>query len=274
MAERNADPAASMLLLRTIVSSSLDPGYRSAAERKQPQRGFLSNALTVLALAALTWAATVAAVNLRQEGVDAGSASVGLAARVEESAVQVEALQQENMDLGARVEAVEGQLGVPAAVAPALKLASAGQRVTGPGLVVTVSDGSGGARQGPGVVEDSDLRLVMNALWSAGAEGMALDGNRIGAETSVRTAGTAILVNLTPVTTPYQIEAIGDPGTLGRALKEGPLADQIRQLEKSAGISVDVTRAEKLTLPAVSLPVPEAAEFTLNNDPAQTGGTS
>ena len=69
------------------------------------------------------------------------------------------------------------------------------------------------ARGGPrGRVQDGDLQLVVNALWAAGAEAVSINGQRLGPTTAIRFAGEAVLVDFRPVTSPYEISAIGDPG--------------------------------------------------------------
>ena len=51
--------------------------------------------------------------------------------------------------------------------------------------------------------------MVVNAMWGAGAEAVSINGQRIGPTTFVRTAGSVILVNITPVSSPYVVSAIG-----------------------------------------------------------------
>src|SRR5699024_3014524 len=101
----------------------------------------------------------------------------------------------------------------------ALALPAADSAVIGPGLTVTVTDpGVGrnltdvskqrvaGSRQ---IILDRDLQLVVNSLWSAGAEAIAVDDVRMGPNVTIRQAGGAILVDNTPVSSPYTILAIG-----------------------------------------------------------------
>ena len=59
-----------------------------------------------------------------------------------------------------------------------------------------------------------DLQNVANALWAAGAEAIAINGQRLTATSTIRAAGNAILVDFRPVTSPYEVSAIG-PGRYG-----------------------------------------------------------
>jgi uncharacterized protein YlxW (UPF0749 family) len=58
-------------------------------------------------------------------------------------------------------------------------------------------------------IHDSDLQLVVNALFAAGAEAVALNDNRIVATSPIRDAGGTIVVNFRPLTPPYRVVGIG-----------------------------------------------------------------
>lgn len=46
------------------------------------------------------------------------------------------------------------------------------------------------------VVTDSDLQVLVSLLWQSGAEAIAINGYRLGVQTSIRTAGTTILIGV------------------------------------------------------------------------------
>jgi uncharacterized protein YlxW (UPF0749 family) len=150
---------------------------------------------------------------------------------------------------------------------------SAAVRVTGPGLLVTLAnadpkadeDPVGGATEddGRGRVRDGDLQLVVNALWSAGAEAVSINGQRLGPLTAIRFAGEAVLVDFKPVTNPYEITAIGDPDTLAGRFLASPEVNALAVISETYGLRFDYARKDELTLPAASTPelriaVPEA----------------
>ena len=58
-------------------------------------------------------------------------------------------------------------------------------------------------------IHDTDLQLVVNALWSAGAEAVAINDSRLVATTPIRSAGGTIIVNFRPLSPPYRVSAIG-----------------------------------------------------------------
>lgn len=58
-------------------------------------------------------------------------------------------------------------------------------------------------------IRDTDLQLVVNALFAAGAEAIAVNGSRLVATTPIRSAGDTIVVNFRPLNPPYTVTAIG-----------------------------------------------------------------
>lgn len=59
------------------------------------------------------------------------------------------------------------------------------------------------------LIHDSDLQLVVNALFAAGAEAVSVNDNRIVATSPIRAAGATIIVNFRPLTAPYRVVGIG-----------------------------------------------------------------
>lgn len=58
-------------------------------------------------------------------------------------------------------------------------------------------------------IHDTDLQLVVNALFDAGAEAIAVNDSRLVATTPIRAAGDTIVVNFRPLSPPFRISAIG-----------------------------------------------------------------
>jgi uncharacterized protein YlxW (UPF0749 family) len=94
--------------------------------------------------------------------------------------------------------------------------------VQGPGIVMTLEDSTLRTEAGPNaepfLVHDYDLWPVLNELRSAGAEAISVNGQRVIGSTAIRCAGAILQVNGVPVTSPFEIRAIGDPKTLAGAL--------------------------------------------------------
>ena len=64
------------------------------------------------------------------------------------------------------------------------------------------------------LVRDSDLALLTDALWAAGAEAISVNGERLTVLSSFRNVGIGVLVNSRPVTPPYVFDVVGNPDTL------------------------------------------------------------
>lgn len=101
----------------------------------------------------------------------------------------------------------------------------------GPGLVVTLNDAQRDAEgrfprdASPDdlVVHQQDIQAVLNALWSAGAEGVQMQDQRIIATSAPRCVGNTLLLNGRTYSPPYVISAIGDAQAMQDALAAAPL---------------------------------------------------
>jgi uncharacterized protein YlxW (UPF0749 family) len=134
----------------------------------------------------------------------------------------------------------------------ALFAAQAGaSAVHGRGLRVKVSDADKIPDDAKDVsayrISDADLQLLVNALWSAGAEAVSLNGNRVVATTSIRAAGDTIVVNFRPLSPPYRLEAIGaDAKRFGAS----DIAVRMRRWHTLFGLGFSTSGVERLTVPA------------------------
>jgi len=136
--------------------------------------------------------------------------------------------------------------------------------VSGSGVTVTVTDvlasaapAAGGRPQGlpegAGEVTDRELQEVVNALWVAGARAISVGGVRLGPQTAIRTAGQTILVDFTPLQSPYVIGAIGGAAFVAAAPKLPALA-ALESGPVGTHPNVAVRSAKALHLAAVSGP--------------------
>ena len=109
--------------------------------------------------------------------------------------------------------------------------------VHGPGLVVTLQDAQRDANgrfprdASPDdlVVHQQDIQAVLNALWSAGAEAIQMQDQRIIATSVPRCVGNTLLLNGRTYSPPYTITAIGNAPAMQAALAAAPLVTLYKQ---------------------------------------------
>lgn len=121
----------------------------------------------------------------------------------------------------------------------------------GPGVKVLMDDSDRPTRPGENpnhfIIHDQDVLRMINDLRAAGAEGLAINGQRLVATSEIRCAGPIITVNGIPTPMPVEITAVGDPDTLARGLGSNTgFLTELRQW----GIRVEVRTETELTLPA------------------------
>lgn len=126
--------------------------------------------------------------------------------------------------------------------------------VKGPGVEVILDDSK--RRPAPGedpyfyIVHDVDLSQLTNELWAIGAEAIAINDERIVANSAVRCVGPTILINTRRISPPYHVKAIGDPDSLYGGLKmRGGFVDAL-SVSRSHGVTLEIAREDTVELPA------------------------
>lgn len=203
----------------------------------------------------------------RRQGQAQAPQQARLVQLVENEQAEVASLQASAARLDRQLAAVERRrvqssaVSQQAAAELAGLVASAGESaMRGPGLVVTLDDAStvpaGTSDADAYRIHDSDLQLVVNALFAAGAEAVAVNGNRISELTSIRAAGQTIVVDLTPLQPPYRVTAIG---AREKAFTSSAIARRFAAWTTEFGLGFDVGSRPALTVPAFVLQAPLSA---------------
>jgi len=251
--------------LTELFRNPLDPGYADAAARRardgEPPaaRRRVRSGVFTLTMAALGFLLVLAYQQTIAEQPAASSARSTLVTQVQNRRAETGTLQEQADRLRTEVAALrERELG-GAAVAQLTELeATAGLApVRGSGARITVRDGPTpvdpvtGQQNTQALVKDTDLQLACNALWSAGAEAIAINGQRLTATSTIRQAGEAILVDFRPVTTPYEVVAIG-PDSLAKDFRDGYAGRFFKELSARYGMGFDASVAKNVTLDAAT----------------------
>lgn len=265
-------------LLDDAVRDALDPAYvRAAAHRRAAGEPASGRVRPWLLLPALLGAGLLVALAAHRQAVEAPVASrtraalaadvarrsdadAALARRLDElrrgnATLREQALRssREGARLTAELRALEAAVGLSA--------------VRGPGLAVRLADAAAPPTPPPGRppeagrVLDRDLQEVVNALWASGAEAVAVGDVRLTSTTAIRTAGQTILVDFRPLTSPYTVVALGEPGRLQRGLAAAPVARRLRALRDAYRVGFTTSRLGEATLPAATVTVPRQARW-------------
>lgn len=135
-----------------------------------------------------------------------------------------------------------------------LELAAGLTAVQGAGITITLGDSpTVPPNKNPNdyIIHDTDIRLLVNALWLAGAEAISVNGQRLVSSSAIRCAGTTVLVNSTRLATPYVIKAVGKPDVLSEALKEDKEAWRLlNDYAKAYNLLANVEQKIEVLIPA------------------------
>jgi uncharacterized protein YlxW (UPF0749 family) len=126
--------------------------------------------------------------------------------------------------------------------------------VHGPGILVVLDDSR--ARIPPGVdsnlyiVHEYDLRDVVNVLWLAGSEAIAINDERLVGSSSVYCLGSTVIVNDTRLSPPYTIRAIGNPRIQQDYLRNPSYLTGLKEKQRLHGLRFQIESASDVALPA------------------------
>ncbi len=131
------------------------------------------------------------------------------------------------------------------------------EKLRGPGVVVLLDD-SNMAATAPGseadwyIVHEYHLRDVVNLLWNADAEAIAINDERLVNTTSIYCVGSTIMVNDTRLSPPYQVRAIGERSQIESLLENPAYLTDLRQRVKAYGVQLKVSWSNAVDIPAYS----------------------
>jgi uncharacterized protein YlxW (UPF0749 family) len=263
MAETSTDPRPehTMPLLALITQRSLDADYEHVAARRRASgaeeepRHPLPRRTAAVVLLVFGLLVTVAAVQTSRNASVNDASRANLIDQVNLRRASLADLQRElsreqtrglslrsrlttlstsERALQARLQRLEGRTGFGA--------------VRGPGIQATVANAPDAA--GTELIRDSDLALLTDALWAAGAEAISVNGERLTVLSAFRNVGVGVLVNSQPLTPPYTFSVVGDPDTLPANLLSSSVGGQWYALKDSLGLRFDVKDGGTMTLPA------------------------
>jgi uncharacterized protein YlxW (UPF0749 family) len=247
MVEPDAPQQAEGLLDR-IAETALDDDYYVVRTGEDgPSREF-NTVLTAVVLAVFALLVTMAALQTRSDRPATQRERSTLISDVQERKerqasreVAVEKLRTEVETLSASVDRFD-----PAFAS--LQVQTAADGATGPGVRVVVSHSNRGNVDG--IISDDDLGVLVNGLWYAGAEAIAINGQRIGTLSAIHTANGVINVNYKDVAPPYTVVAIGASDSLEQRFQDNAAGRYWAARQKNAGVQFGMSPSKDLTVPA------------------------
>jgi uncharacterized protein YlxW (UPF0749 family) len=264
-------------LLNELLTNTLDQGYAEAAHRRgdKSTSASVSRRGTALIAVGLLLAGLLGGMGYRQarrSAPESARVRSALIHDIDERTARTNRLEHAVETLSAQVSRERDA----ALAASAQGTSARGElrrleghdgllAVRGPGLTVSIGDAPPLEQTDPvtgqkvtippdenGRITDRDLQIVVNALWAVGAEAIAVDGRQLATNSTIREAGGAILVDFFPVTTPYAIEAIGDPDRLLPRFVDSRVGQQYQTYVGAYQIVFDVRASQLLTLKAAT----------------------
>ncbi|PKH40449.1 Uncharacterized conserved protein YlxW, UPF0749 family [Nocardioides alpinus] len=263
-------------LLTLITARSMDEDYAHVAQKRaaagdtraqttHPHWASLVAIATLGVLAAvvavqtdrqaevneLSRAALVEQINSRRDDLRGLQGEVATLASSNQALAANSTLVQERLDdIATRVRRAELNTGYAA--------------VHGPGVRITVDN-----RPGVDVdseIRDEDLAVLVDGLFEAGAEAVAINDQRINALGGIRNTNRAIHVNGRPVNPPYVVSAIGDNRTLQARLLQTTEGQEWFALVNGLDFDYSAEDVDDIRLPAApERPLRDVIE--LNADP-------
>jgi uncharacterized protein YlxW (UPF0749 family) len=126
--------------------------------------------------------------------------------------------------------------------------------VQGLGVLVTLDDSAVeiplDADPNAYIIHEYDLRDIVNLLWMAGSEAIAINDERLVSTSSVYCVGSTVMVNNTRLSPPYLIRAIGNPRVQQDYLRNPSYLKGLREKQRLYGLRFEVESATALRLAA------------------------
>jgi uncharacterized protein YlxW (UPF0749 family) len=130
--------------------------------------------------------------------------------------------------------------------------------LTGPGVVITLDDAPTrpdgslpvNARPDDVVIHQSDVQAVVNAVWAAASDGVAVMDQRLIATSAVRCVGNTLLLQGRTYSPPFVVTAIGDAAAIRAQLALSPQVAVFQQAVDDFGLTFQVRETRTVELPA------------------------
>ena len=171
---------------------------------------------------------------------------------------QLSDLQKQVERLTAQAATRNGDVAAAQSAGDAGALSAALVPLTGPGVVISLDDAPArpdgslpvNARPDDLVIHQSDVQAVVNAVWAAAADGVAIMDQRLIATSAVRCVGNTLLLQGRTYSPPFVVTAIGDAAAIRAQLALSPQVAVFQQAVDDFGLTFSVRERPEVTVPA------------------------
>ena len=171
----------------------------------------------------------------------------GLKARILETRAQIQSVEGQGEGAADLVRQLNARL-------EQARIAAGLIALTGSGIVLQLEDSKEpvppGGSESDYLVGSRDIRVVVEQLWGAGAEAIAVNGERITPTSAIIDIGSSLLVNSAYLAPPYQISALGPSDLYDRLGASPGFIDFVRARGDGYGIRVSIAEPESVDIPA------------------------
>lgn len=126
--------------------------------------------------------------------------------------------------------------------------------LTGSGIVLRLEDSqmpvAPDGSEADYLVGSRDIQTVVEELWLAGAEAIAVNGERVTPTTAIIDIGSSLLVNSAYLAPPYQVTGLGPTDLYDRLSRATGFVDFVRQRGEGFGIRLSFAEPETVDVPA------------------------
>ena len=184
-------------------------------------------------------------------------------ADIAEQKAQLRDLEAQLAELTAEAALRDGAVAQAKAAGEAGGAAAALVPVSGSGVEITLDDaprnaetpGADVARPDDLVIHQSDVQAVVNAVWAAGAQGVAVMGQRLVATSAVRCVGNTLLLQGRTYSPPFVVTAVVDAAAVRAQLAASPQVQIFQEAVAAFGLTFTVEERGEVTLPAYDGPL-------------------
>ena len=196
--------------------------------------------------------------NFTFQGIITPEKLIEMQTGIENRKVEIASISKANIELSNTVEKYSGTTNSSKDTTKAMEEELSSLRgmanisyAQGPGVRIILRDSEVASQAGESenyfLIHDFDILNLVNELKGAGAEAIAINGERVTANTNIICGGPTIIVDGKRHTPPFVIEAIGEPRKLEASMNK---KDSYLDLLRFAGLSIHMETPDEITIAA------------------------